>query len=35
MSVHLHGLSTTLPPYCLTQDEVRARVSINFGIKYP
>ncbi|MGB7316635.1 MAG: type III polyketide synthase [Planktotalea sp.] len=35
MSVFLHGLSTALPPYCLTQHEVRERAAIIFGGKYP
>ncbi|EEB84332.1 type III polyketide synthase [Roseobacter sp. GAI101] len=35
MSVYLHGLSTALPPHCLTQSEVRERASIIFGQKYP
>jgi len=35
MSVYLHGLSTALPPHCLTQTEVRKRASIIFGQKYP
>ena len=35
MTVYLHGLSTALPPYCLTQTEVRERASIIFGGKYP
>lgn len=35
MSVYLHGLSTALPPHCLTQTEVRERASIIFGQKYP
>jgi len=35
MSVFLHGLSTALPPHCLTQAEVRDRASIIFGDKYP
>ncbi|MGH1575853.1 type III polyketide synthase [Planktotalea sp.] len=35
MSVFLHGLSTALPPHCLTQDEVRERAAIIFGEKYP
>ena len=35
MSVYLHGLSTALPPYCLTQTEVRERAAIIFGGKYP
>ena len=35
MSVYLHGLSTALPPHCLTQTEVRERASIIFGRKYP
>jgi len=35
MSVYLHSLSTTLPPHCLTQTEVRERAFIIFGQKYP
>ncbi len=35
MSVYLHGLSTVLPPFCLTQEEVRERAAIIFGGKYP
>jgi alkylresorcinol/alkylpyrone synthase len=35
MPVYMHGLSTALPPHCLTQTEVRARASIIFGQKYP
>ena len=35
MPVYLHGLSTVLPPHCLTQTEVRERASIIFGKKYP
>lgn len=35
MSVFLHGLATALPPYCLTQSEVRERAGIIFGGKYP
>lgn len=35
MSVYLHGLSTALPPHCLTQSEVQERAAIIFGGKYP
>ena len=35
MSVFLHGLSTALPPHCLSQTEVRERASVIFGGKYP
>ncbi|MFP6697089.1 MAG: type III polyketide synthase [Alphaproteobacteria bacterium] len=35
MSVYLHGLSTALPPHCLTQTDVRERASVIFGGKYP
>lgn len=35
MSVYLHGLSTALPPHCLTQSEVRERAAIIFAQKYP
>ena len=35
MPVFLHGLSTALPPHCLTQTDVRARAAIIFGGKYP
>ena len=35
MSIFLHGLSTALPKYCLTQDEVRERAGVIFGGKYP
>jgi alkylresorcinol/alkylpyrone synthase len=35
MSVYLYGLSTALPPHCLTQTEVKKRASIIFGQKYP
>lgn len=35
MSVYLHGLSTALPPHCLSQAEVRERAAIIFGQKYP
>ena len=35
MTVYLHGLSTALPPHCLTQTDVRERASIIFGGKYP
>jgi alkylresorcinol/alkylpyrone synthase len=35
MSVYLHGLSTALPPHCLTQTEVRERAAIIFGQSYP
>jgi len=35
MSVYLHGLSTTVPPHCLTQTEVRERANMIFGGKYP
>lgn len=32
---YLHGLSTALPPHCLSQDDVRERAAIIFGGKYP
>ncbi|WP_306260060.1 hypothetical protein [Pararhizobium sp. IMCC21322] len=35
MTVYLHGLSTALPQYCLTQAEVQERAAIIFGGKYP
>ncbi|AXI47186.1 type III polyketide synthase [Sulfitobacter sp. SK012] len=35
MSVYLHGLSTALPPHCLSQTEVRERASLIFGKRYP
>eukprot|EP00919_Chromeraceae_sp_WS-2016_P030682 GHVR01072698.1.p1 GENE.GHVR01072698.1~~GHVR01072698.1.p1 ORF type:complete len:355 (-),score=39.54 GHVR01072698.1:403-1467(-) len=35
MTVYLHGLSTALPPHCLTQTDVRERASVIFGGKYP
>lgn len=35
MIVFLHGLSTALPPHCLTQLEVRERAAIIFGETYP
>tara|TARA_R100000935_G_scaffold12082_2_gene23919 strand:- start:3218 stop:4282 length:1065 start_codon:yes stop_codon:yes gene_type:complete len=35
MTVFLHGLSTALPPHCLTQTDVRERASVIFGGKYP
>lgn len=35
MSVYLHGLSTALPPYRLSQTEVQERAAIIFGGKYP
>lgn len=35
MNVYLHSLSTSLPPHCLTQDEVQKRASIIFSGKYP
>lgn len=35
MTVYVHGLSTALPPHCLTQVEVRERATIIFGAKYP
>ncbi len=35
MSVYLHGLATALPPYSLSQSEVRERASVIFGEKYP
>ncbi|MHA6324901.1 hypothetical protein [Roseivivax sp. CAU 1753] len=34
MTVFLHGLSTALPPHCLTQTEVRERAAIIFGGVY-
>lgn len=35
MNVYLHGLSTAVPPYCLTQTDIKERASIIFGEKYP
>ena len=35
MPVYLHGLSTALPPNCLTQTEVQERAGIIFGDTYP
>lgn len=35
MPAYLHGLSTALPPHCLTQTEVHDRASIIFGKTYP
>lgn len=35
MTVYLHGLSTALPPHCLTQTDVRKRAETIFGGKYP
>jgi alkylresorcinol/alkylpyrone synthase len=35
MTVYLHGLSTALPPHCMTQADVRERASAIFGGKYP
>jgi len=35
MSVYLHGLSTAVPPHCLTQSEVRDRAGVIFGQRYP
>lgn len=35
MTVYLHGLSTALPPHCLTQSDVRTRAGIIFGAAYP
>lgn len=35
MSVYLHGISTALPPHCLTQPQVQERAAIIFGTKYP
>ena len=35
MSVYLHGLSTALPPHCLSQSDVKHRTSLIFGGKYP
>ncbi len=35
MTVFLHGLSTALPPHCLSQEDVRKRSAIIFGGKYP
>lgn len=35
MSVYLHGLSTALPPFCLTQSEVRDRAAVIFRDRYP
>lgn len=35
MSIYLHGPSTTLPPFCLKQTEVKDRASIIVGSIYP
>ena len=35
MSVYLHGLSTGLPPHCLSQSDVKQRASLIFSDKYP
>ncbi len=35
LTVYLHGLSTALPQYCLSQNEVQERAAIIFGGKYP
>ena len=35
MTIYLHGISTALPPHCLTQTAVRERASVIFGGKYP
>jgi alkylresorcinol/alkylpyrone synthase len=35
MTAYLQGLSTTLPPFCLTQTEVRDRAALIFRGKYP
>ena len=35
MTAYLHGLSTALPPFCLTQTEVRDRAALIFGGRYP
>ena len=35
MTAYLQGLSTTLPPFCLTQTEVRDRAELIFGGRYP
>ncbi|SLN62772.1 type III polyketide synthase [Pseudooctadecabacter jejudonensis] len=35
MSVYLHGLSTALPPHCLSQSEVQDRAALIFGDTYP
>ncbi len=35
MSVYLHGLSTALPPHCLSQADVHDRAALIFGDKYP
>lgn len=35
MTIYLHGLSTALPPHCLSQADVRERAAIIFGGKYP
>lgn len=34
MTTYLHGLSTALPPHCLSQDDVRKRTALIFGGKY-
>lgn len=35
MNVFLHGLSTALPPYCLSQADVKERATVIFSGKYP
>lgn len=35
MTTYLHGLSTALPPHCLSQADVRERSTLIFGGKYP
>jgi alkylresorcinol/alkylpyrone synthase len=35
MTAYLHGLSTALPPFCLTQTEVHDRAALIFGGRYP
>ena len=34
MTTYLHGLSTALPPHCLSQSDVRERAALIFGGKY-
>lgn len=35
MSVYLHGLSTALPEYCLSQEHAQERAALIFGGRYP
>ncbi len=34
MTTYLHGISTALPPHCLSQSDVRARASLIFSDRY-